>query len=228
MKWTVEQLDQGFVNGALVSTTAHWRCTHTADGQSGTVYSTASVAGLTDLTLQGVLDHIWANGVDKGGCEAAVMAQIEAAKNAAQVIRLEGMVTAPVPKTPLDEAKAKAYADVDAHHAMVVQGLVGNPTQQEKDTWSMKLETAKAVIARVSPGVVGQAFLATAGIEDKELWAKSVLAKAAGYAKVIGVGERLRSAARQGIKDATSSQEVSDALQAAVTAAEDALKSLMA
>jgi hypothetical protein len=97
MQWTIHQIDQQYVNGKLVPTTAHWRCSHTEGEFSGSVYSTASVAGLTDLSLDAVLAHLWSNGVSKDATEAACRQQIADAKVKASIQAIEAMQTADEP-----------------------------------------------------------------------------------------------------------------------------------
>jgi hypothetical protein len=230
MQWTISQIDQQFRDGKLTPTTAHWQCTHTDGDFTGSVYGTASVDGIKDVTTQGVLDHIWANGVSKDATEKACIDQAANQRIAAGAIRLNEAVSAPVPTEPLDQAKAAALAQVDDHHATVVNKLVGNPTQAEKDTWAMKLDTAMAISSASTPGVAGQTFLAAAGIttaEDQKAWAQVVLAKAAGYAGIVGVGEKLRATARQAIKAATTTAEINAALEASVEQTEAAVKAFL-
>jgi hypothetical protein len=230
MQWTISQIDQQFRDGKLTPTTAHWQCTHTDGDFTGSVYSTASVDGLKGVTTKDVLDHIWANGVNKDATEKACIDQAASQRIAAGAIRLNDAVSAPVPTVPLDQAKAAALVQVDEHHATVVTKLVGNPTQAEKDTWTMKLDTATAVSAGTTPSVAGQTFLSAAGIskaDDQKAWAKAVLGKAAAYAGVVGVGEKLRGHARQTIKAATTTDEINAALEASIQQTEAAVKAFM-
>lgn len=68
--------------------TVHWRCEGVDGDFAGSVYSTCSLpapegqfTAYEDLTQETVLSWIWANGVDKDATEAAVLAQIETARN---------------------------------------------------------------------------------------------------------------------------------------------------
>lgn len=87
--WNISALDcapseDGMVN---VVKTVHWRC-EGFDGEfAGSVYATCSLpspeqafTAYADLTPETVLGWIWANGVNKEATEAAVQAQIDAAK----------------------------------------------------------------------------------------------------------------------------------------------------
>jgi hypothetical protein len=230
MQWTISQIDQQFRDDKPTPTTAHWQCTQTDGGFTGSVYSTASVDGLETTTTQAALEYIWANGVDKEGVEKACIDQIASQKNSASAVRLNEAVSTPAPTTPLDQAKASALAQVDDHHSTVVTKLVGNPTQAEKDTWSMKLDTATAVSSGNTPSVAGQTFLSAAGIsnaDEQQAWAQVVLAKAAGYAGIVGVGEKLRGAARQAIKAANTTDEINAALEASIQQTEAAVKAFL-
>lgn len=97
MQWTIHQIDQTYLDGKLVPTTAHWRCTHTEGEYSGSVYGTASVQGLTDLSLDSVLDHIWKNGVPKEASESNCKRQISDAQVQAEIKKLEEMKGEDVP-----------------------------------------------------------------------------------------------------------------------------------
>jgi hypothetical protein len=230
MKWTISQIDQAFQDDKLVPVTAHWQCTHTDGELSASVYSTASVSGLETTTTQDALDFIWANGVNKEATEQACINQITAQRIAAGALRLEGAVSAPVPTTPLDQAKASAQTQIDDHHATVITKLVGSPTQTEKDTWAMKLETASSIAAGSEPTIAGKTFLSSAGIttkEDQQVWAKSVIGKSAAYASIVGVGEKLRNHARATIKAATTPEEVNAALEDSIQQTEAAVKAFL-
>lgn len=97
MQWIIHQIDQQYKNGVLVPTTAHWRCTHTEGDFSGSVYSTASVEGLTDLSLNSVLAHLWANGVSKEATEHACKQQAEEARLKADIETIRQMETSNEP-----------------------------------------------------------------------------------------------------------------------------------
>jgi hypothetical protein len=97
MQWTISQIDQQYRDGKLVPTTIHWRVSHTEGEFSGSVYSTASAEGLTDLTLDAVLAHLWASGVNKDSAESACKAQIADAKVKASIQEIEAMQTSEIP-----------------------------------------------------------------------------------------------------------------------------------
>jgi hypothetical protein len=89
----------------------------------------------------------------------------------------------------LAEAKKLALHRVDAFHAEIVQSLVDNPTQVEKDTWALKLETADAIAAGAALSTAGEQFVTAAGLHDeaaRQSWAQAVLVNAAAYARVVG------------------------------------------
>ena len=85
-QWTISALNciPQTPEGANYVITAHWQCTGTDGTYTGSVYSTCSFPVVSktdfiayqDLTLNDVLDWIWANGVDKDAAEAAVQQQI--------------------------------------------------------------------------------------------------------------------------------------------------------
>jgi hypothetical protein len=128
-----------------------------------------------------------------------------------------------------ERAKLRALDMVDQLHAQSVQALVGSPTQVEKDTWAVKLETAKAITAGASLTAEGQAFVDGAGLATsakQAQWAARVMANAAAYARVVGVAETLRSEARVAVhaaQDEAAVQAALDAHRAATDAATAAL-----
>jgi len=224
MQWIISQIDQVFQDGKLVPSVAHWRCTYNDGEFTANAYGTASVLGVAKANVQDILDHIWLNQVNKDETELNCFNSITNQRNTCLSAKLNDIVNLNSPKTPLEKIKTDALAIVDEYHTKVIQSLVGNPTQAEKDTWSMKLETAAATMEKNKPNIAGQTFLITAGIQEVEDWAKSVLKKAQGYAAVVGMGEKLRATARQAIKAATSEKQVNQALEASVQETTQALK----
>ena len=143
-------------------------------------------------------------------------------------------IIAPVPVSDqvaaLAAAKEAAFGTIDQFHAATVQKLVGNPTQVEKDTWSLKLEAASAITNKTTASAAGQAFLAGAGMTTdvaKAAWAASVLAKSAAYAQVVGLAEKLRDTARTAVKAATDEVSLKAALDAQRAAADAAVANLL-
>ena len=111
----------------------------------------------------------------------------------------------PVLIKTIEELKILAQTSIDNYHAQQVQALVGNPTQVEKDTWAMKLETANSIIYQTTLSDAGYAFLISAGLksdDDQKNWAQSVIAKSVRYSTFVGVAERLRDNARSAVKAA--------------------------
>ena len=147
--------------------------------------------------------------------QAAIDAAIEAAKP---------------PVVPVETARADAMRAIDNFHAQTVQQLVGSPTQVEKDTWAMKLDAASALVAGKVPSAAGQAFLSAAGLVTdaaKTAWSRAVLERSAGYAAVVGVAERLRSGARDAVRQAPDADGVRRALDSAVAESKKVIDSLL-
>lgn len=120
----------------------------------------------------------------------------------------------------LDAIKALASSRIDQLHAQSLEGAVGFPTPSEKDTWSLKLETAKAVQAKTVISSAGSTFLANAGIAtdaQKTDWAARVLANADAYAVAVGKFEKWRSDARAAIWAATTYEALQKAETSATT-----------
>lgn len=82
IQWKISQLDRNTADGFV--TTAHWICSGVDGEHNGSVYASCSFDGelsipYESLTEATVLSWVWAK-VDKEATEAAVAAQIAAAK----------------------------------------------------------------------------------------------------------------------------------------------------
>ena len=84
VNWTITQCDRLTSDGFI--TTAHWTASAVDGDFNASIYSTCSFADgvastpYADVTEAQVLGWCWANGVDKTATEAALAAQIAAAK----------------------------------------------------------------------------------------------------------------------------------------------------
>lgn len=136
----------------------------------------------------------------------------------------------PAPMLNFDDQKSAALDAIDHFHSAVVQKLVSNPTQVEKDTWALKLEISSAITNKAAVSAAGQAFLKSAGFTTeaaKSAWAASVMAKSAAYAHVIGLAEKLRHTARTAVKAAADEASLKAALEAQRAAADAAVAELL-
>ncbi len=133
------------------------------------------------------------------------------------------------PPIAIETIKTNALTRIDQFHSAVIDKLVGSPTQTEKDTWAMKLDTANAIALGQPVAAAGAAFLHAAGLNDttaQNNWARTVLVKSTGYAQVVGVAERLRDAAKTAVKAASDEAGVQAALDAQHAAADAAVASI--
>lgn len=158
-----------------------------------------------------------------------------------EVLALPGNLVPYVPTAPtaadlaaqFAAAKAAALIAVDTFHANTVQQLAGNPTQVEKDSWSMKLSTANAVIAKATVSAEGIAFMTALGLiapagataaqvtaadAAKATWAAKVQANAAKFAGLVGLADNLRTQAKAALTAAVDQASL-DAAQTANKAA---------
>jgi hypothetical protein len=117
--------------------------------------------------------------------------------------------------------KATAMTTINTEHEALIQRLDGNPTQAEKDSWPLKIETATAILANKTPSALGTAFLTGSGITTaaaQTTWANAVLANANNHARYVGAAEKIRTIARTAVTAATDELGVRDALKAQVDA----------
>ena len=133
------------------------------------------------------------------------------------------------PKPDFKDVQAAALVRVENYHAQQVQALVGNPTQVEKDTWAMKLETANSIIYQTTLSDAGHAFLISAGLksdDDQKNWAQSVVAKSVRYSTYVGVAERLRDTARAAVRAAENEEALKIVMDEQQAIAEQTIEAL--
>lgn len=213
MQWIIHQIDQVYKDGKLVPTTAHWRCTHSEGEFTGSVYSTASVEGLTDVSLDAVLAHIWAHGVDKVATEAACKSQI--ASNRASSLILNGAVNVPTLSTPVDKLKAAAYKCIDDWHQDSLLKLTGSPTPTEMATWDGKVSIATAIKTNTPLTQLQTEYLLKKGVTQDQYpaYAEAVMANAKAYWGLAGMADKVRSDCKNRINIATSEDAVNKATE---------------
>ena len=133
------------------------------------------------------------------------------------------------PKPDFKDQQSAALVRVENYHAQQVQALVGNPTQVEKDTWAMKLETANSIISQTTLSDAGHAFLISAGLksdDDQKNWAQSVVAKSVRYSTYVGVAERLRDTARAAVRAAENEEALKIVMDEQQAIAEQTIEAL--
>lgn len=114
---------------------------------------------------------------------------------------------------------ADALAKVDDFHAQVLRDLTGGATVEERDTWKVKEDAARALIAG-SATAGQQSMLALEGKGDDstaEEIAAIVIAKADAFLTLIGTAAGLRRKARNAVKAAADGAAQYDDVDAAVS-----------
>lgn len=153
-------------------------------------------------------------------------------------IFVDGVFTAPAARAEPPAAAVlamptlleRAVERIDRYHADVVHKLVGSPTQVEIDTWSMKLEVARAIDTSTPISAAGQAFLVGAGFTTpaaQTAWSQKVLGNADRYATVVGLAEKIRTQAYQAVQSATDELSVETALATQRAAADTAMMNFL-
>lgn len=213
MQWTIHQVDQQYIDGKLVPTTAHWRCSHSEGAYSGSVYSTASVQGLTDLSIESVLNFLWANGVDKDSAEQACMSQVN--QNRASSLILNNSLNVDAPKTAIEELKAKAYECIDKWHQESMLKLTGEPTQVEQTTWDGKVGIAEAIQSNKQLTNLQLAYLTSKAVTPDQYpaYAVAVMSKASAYWALVGIADKVRSDCKNRISVAKTEEEINNATE---------------
>ncbi len=122
----------------------------------------------------------------------------------------------PAPVISLEDAKANALAEVNATHASYLRALLESASQEERDTWPVKVKVATAYLAGTATDA--QTVLieteATGGNIAPDELAEKIISKDAAYHGHIGQGAALRASGRAAVKAAATHDE----LQAALTA----------
>ncbi|WP_420567832.1 hypothetical protein [Thalassovita sp.] len=122
------------------------------------------------------------------------------------------------------QLRTTALQRVDQEHAAFMRHLTGDATIEERDTWKTKEEAARAVLAdAATPGQQAMLALEAEGRgEEVATLAATIVAKADGFAMLIGLASKLRAKARASITQATDDTvpvaDVSAALDAVFTA----------
>ncbi|MGB0661336.1 MAG: hypothetical protein ACPGNV_14320 [Mangrovicoccus sp.] len=118
----------------------------------------------------------------------------------------------------IEEIVGDALALVDQRHAECIRLLTDNATIEERDTWKMKEEAARAVISGTATEGQ-QAMIALeadgAGLAPENL-AQVIVQKAESYQKLIGMTAGLRAKARNAIKSLQGSASEKEQLNIAL------------
>lgn len=199
-------------------------------------------AAVFDETLQAwsiVPDHRGKTVYDSG-----TGAEVQVADLGTLAANLQLTKPAPSPAqvaVALAANKTAALAAIDQFHANTVQGLAGNPTQVEKDTWAMKLATANAVVADTPVSGEGAAFMTPMGLiaaanatavqvstadAARATWAAKVQANAAKFAGLVGVADALRTRAKAAVTAAVDQAGLDAAIADNKAAAQAAIVAL--
>ena len=132
------------------------------------------------------------------------------------------------PVVPFEEAKAEALVAVNAAHASYLRVLLESATQEERDTWPVKISAATAYLAdKATDAQIAliETEAAGGGGTPEEL-AEKIISKDAAFLGHIGSAGDLRAAGRTAVKAATTHDELQAAMEAFnadVQAAFDAL-----
>lgn len=111
----------------------------------------------------------------------------------------------------LERAKAISMEKINKFHSTSLQSFVGNPTDEEKSTWALKVEIANSSPDREPLGSAALAFLDALGVltEDQyDKWAKTVRDKNATYGRAVGLCERYRNELKAIVKNANNQVEL--------------------
>lgn len=120
-------------------------------------------------------------------------------------------------ETLFAKAIAAANSDIDLLHSEYLISAAGGASQVERDTWGGKADLAKLILAGQPISADGEAFLTSAGIEDRTVWAAKVLEKSIAYFTAVGLAESLRKKHKMAIAAAQNQVDL-DALMVSARA----------
>ncbi len=119
------------------------------------------------------------------------------------------------PPTPRKDQLTDALAQIDAEHARFLRDLTGGATAEERDTWKVKEEAARAMIAGTA--TQGQTTMITFEADgdgtDPMVLAQTILAKAEAYQTLIGMAAGLKVKAKAAIMGATNEAVLLDQVE---------------
>ena len=138
-----------------------------------------------------------------------------------------------------DSVKKQAYlkklisesiSTIENLYASTIQSLLGTPSSVEKETWTLKLDIAKAIVQNKTVSAEGISFLNGFGLNDsaekQKAWAESVLDKASKYAFVVGACENARTEAKDMLRACKLIDEVAVSLELAKTGFDEVVAKL--
>lgn len=121
---------------------------------------------------------------------------------------LTGTISAYEPPSRIDQ-RAEALARVDQEHARFLRELTGNATVEERDTWKIKEDAARAVVAGTYS--LGQLAMLQNEADGRgstvDYLANSIISKAEAFQSLIGLASKVKARAKGAI-DASTSPEV--------------------
>lgn len=115
----------------------------------------------------------------------------------------------------LERSKSISLEKINKFHSTSLQAMVGNPTEEEKSTWALKLEIANSSPDREPLGQAALAFLDAIGVlteEQYDEWTKTVRERNATYGRAVGLCERYRNELKQLVKNAKNLVELTQPL----------------
>lgn len=113
-------------------------------------------------------------------------------------------IAEPTPISRVEQRKI-AFASIDQVHSKFLRELTGNASVEERDTWKIKEEAARALIANeATPGQ--QAMIENEALgdgRDARILAQTIVAKADAFSKLIGLAAGLKAKAKAAIVTAS-------------------------
>lgn len=122
----------------------------------------------------------------------------------------------------------KYLFDIEKYYTNALQGLLDNPTQLERSTWSLKKEIAESAPNEIS--AAGQEFLRELGVTDDKaftLWCIKVKNKQEEFGKFCGIVERQRILLKKTVREANNINELKVTFSMCISNCQDEVREII-
>ena len=128
-------------------------------------------------------------------------------------------------KVQFKDSQAAAIASIGRKHAQMLDQLTGSVTEQERNTWQLKLPAAAASVAAGEPTDAAITLFYGEAQEDGVtvmVKCQRSMQKSEAYTLVIGMASRIKTRAENGVMAAENVEQIDIVLQQAITDAQEA------
>lgn len=128
-------------------------------------------------------------------------------------------------KAQFKDSQVAAIASIGRKHAQMLDQLTGSVTEQERNTWQLKLPAAAASVAAGEPTDAAITLFYGEAQEDGVtvmVKCQRSMQKSEAYTLLIGMASRIKTRAENGVMAAENVEQIDIVLQQAITDAQEA------